>query len=181
LAAILLGLGRLAVERADLRSVDVNPLIVRDGTPIAVDALPIPGPPGPELPPRPATDVLTRFRPLFHPCGVIVAGASSHPGKFGFAVFHNLLRCGFRGAVYPVNRDGGEILGRPCLRSVAEVPAGKTDLAFVCTPPAANVEMLRACAERGVRAAFVASGGYGEAGEGGRGRERGLGRPADGP
>jgi len=27
--------------------------------------------------------------------------ASSHPGKFGFAAFHNLLRFGFRGAVYP--------------------------------------------------------------------------------
>src|SRR5437870_2038061 len=108
----------LVVERADVRSVDVNPLIVRDGKPIAVDALAILGPPVPELPPRPATDVLTRFRPLFHPCGVIVAGASSHPGKFGFAAFHNLLRFGFLGVVYPVNRDGGEILGRPCLRSV---------------------------------------------------------------
>src|SRR5437870_2896514 len=179
LAAILVGLGRLVVERADMRSVDVNPLIVRDGKPIAVDALAILGPPVPELPPRPAADVLARFRPLFHPRGVIVAGASSHPGKFGFAAFHNLLRCGFRGEVYPVNRDGGEILGRPCLRSVAEVPAGKTDLAFVCTPPAANVEMLRACAGRGVRAAFVASGGYGEAGEEGRARERELVRAAD--
>src|SRR5438034_5311929 len=179
LAAILVGLGRLVVERADVRSVDVNPLIVRDGKPIAVDALAILGQPVPELPPRSAIDVLARFRPLFHPCGVIVAGASSHPGKFGFAAFHNLLRFGFPGAVYPVNRDGGEILGRACLRSVAEVPAGKADLAFVCTPPAANVEMLRACAERGVRAAFVASGGYGEAGEEGRARERELVRTAD--
>src|SRR5437667_4762907 len=141
LAATLVGLGRLVVERADMRSVDVNPLIVRDGKPIAVDALAILGPPRPERAARPAADVLARFRPLFHPCGVIVAGASSHPGKFGFAAFHNLLRFGFPGAVYPVNRDGGEILGRPCLRSVAEVPAGKADLAFVCTPPAANVEM----------------------------------------
>src|SRR2546425_11823115 len=166
---------RLVVERADVRSVDVNPLIVRDGKPIAVDALAILGPPVPGLPPRPATDVLTRFRPLFHPCGVIVAGASSHPGKFGFAAFHNLLRFGFRGAVYPVNRDGGEILGRPCLRSVAEVPADKADLAFVCTPPAANVEMLRACAERGVRAALVASGGYRGGGGGGGGPRGGAG------
>src|SRR5213593_3193167 len=137
------------------------------------------GSPAPEPHARPATDVLARFRPLFHPRGVIVAGASSHPGKFGFAAFHNLLRCGFRGEVYPVNRDGGDILGRPCLRSVAEVRAGKADLAFVCTPPGANVEMLRACAARGVGAAFVASGGYGEAGEEERARERDLVRTAD--
>ena len=179
LAAVLVGLGRLALERAEVQSVDLNPLVVRDGRPIAVDALVVLGSPAPEPPARPATNVLARFRPLFHPRGVIVAGASSHPGKFGFAAFHNLLRCGFRGEVYPVNRDGGDILGRPCLRSVAEVPAGKADLAFVCTPPGANVEMLRACAARGVGAAFVASGGYGEAGEEERARERDLVRTAD--
>ena len=39
LARVLTGLGRLAVERPDVRSVDVNPLIVRDGIPLAVDAL----------------------------------------------------------------------------------------------------------------------------------------------
>src|SRR5947207_2881771 len=128
------------------------------------------GPPVPELAARSAGDVLARLRPLFHPRGVIVAGASSHPGKFGFAAFHNLVRFGFRGEVYPVNREGGEILGRPCLQSVAEVPERAAELAFVCTPPPANVVMLRVCAGRGVRAAFVASGGDGEAGGGGGGR-----------
>src|SRR5947207_34774 len=179
LAAILVGLGRLAVERPEVQSVDVNPLIVRDGRPIAVDALVVLGPPVPERAARSAGDVLARLRPLFHPRGVIVAGASSHPGKFGFAAFHNLVRFGFRGEVYPVNREGGEILGRPCLQSVAEVPERAAELAFVCTPPPANVAMLRACAGRGVRAAFVASGGYGEAGEEGRALERELVRTAD--
>ncbi len=179
LAAILVGLGRLAVERPEVQSVDVNPLIVRDGRPIAVDALVVLGPPVPERAVCSAGDVLVRLRPLFHPRGVIVAGASSHPGKFGFAAFHNLVRFGFRGDVYPVNREGGEILGRPCLQSVAEVPERAAELAFVCTPPPANVAMLQACAGRGVRAAFVASGGYGEAGEEGRALERELVRTAD--
>src|SRR5438067_1595151 len=178
-AAILVGLGRLAVERPEVQSVDVNPLIVRDGRPIAVDALVVLGPPVPGRAVCSAGDVLGRLRPLFHPRGVIVAGASSHPGKFGFAAFHNLVRFGFRGDVYPVNREGGEILGRPCLQSVAEVPERAAELAFVCTPPPANVAMLRACAGRGVRAAFVASGGYGEAGEEGRALERELVRTAD--
>ena len=39
LAAVLLGLGALAGARPDIVSVDVNPLIVVDGRPIAVDAL----------------------------------------------------------------------------------------------------------------------------------------------
>jgi acetyl-CoA synthetase (ADP-forming) len=39
LVDVLVGLGRLVDERADVVSVDVNPLIVVDGIPIAVDAL----------------------------------------------------------------------------------------------------------------------------------------------
>ena len=40
LADVLVGLGKLATERSDIASVDVNPLIVRnDGKPVAVDAL----------------------------------------------------------------------------------------------------------------------------------------------
>ena len=32
-----------------------------------------------------------RFRALFEPRGVLVAGASTHPGKFGFVALHNIL------------------------------------------------------------------------------------------
>ena len=39
LASVLCGLGRLGLERDDVASVDVNPLIVSGGTVIAVDAL----------------------------------------------------------------------------------------------------------------------------------------------
>ena len=44
----------------------------------------------------------------------------------------------FAGDVYPVNRDGSDILGNPTYTDVADVPDGKADLVFVCTPPAAN-------------------------------------------
>ncbi len=176
LAAVLVGLGRLAGERPDVASVDVNPLIVRDGRPVAVDALVVLGEP-PAARARPLPDgavLLDRLRPLFHPRGVIVAGASSHPGKFGFVALHNLLRFGYRGEVFAVNRDGGEILGQPVYRDVGDVPAGRADLAFVCTPAPGNAALLRTCAARGVRAAFVASAGYGEAGAEGQRLEREL-------
>jgi acyl-CoA synthetase (NDP forming) len=179
LAAILVGLGRLGIERPDVRSVDLNPLVVCEGRPVAVDALVELGPPAPVVEPPAPRDVLGRFRPLFHPRGVIVAGASSHPGKFGFAAFHNLLRGGFAGEVFPVNREGGEILGRATYRDVRDVPPGRADLVFVCTPPAANPDVLRAAAAVGAGAAFVASGGYGEAGDEGRARERELVAIAD--
>lgn len=120
-----------------------------------------------------------RFRALFEPRGVLVAGASTHPGKFGFVSLHNILACGFRGEVFATNRDGAEVLG---VRSVADVdalPDGRIDLVFVCTPAAANPDLLRACAKKGVTAAFVATAGYGEAGEAGRAAEAELVALAD--
>jgi acetyl-CoA synthetase (ADP-forming) len=39
LIRILEGLGRIGVERTDVRSIDVNPIVVLDSTPIVVDAL----------------------------------------------------------------------------------------------------------------------------------------------
>ncbi len=107
--------------------------------------------------------------PLFAPRGVVVVGASSHPGKFGFVALHNLRAAGFAGPVLATNRDGGELLGAPVYPSIDDLPADvDLDLAFVCTPAAANPDVLRACARRGIRAAFIASAGYGEAGEEGR-------------
>jgi acetyltransferase len=123
--------------------------------------------------------VLERFRPLFHPRGIVVTGVSSHPGKFGTVAYHNLLRCGYRGELFPINREGAEVLGRPTLRQVSDVPPGRADLVFLCTPASANPDLLRACARIGVRAAFVASAGYGEAGPDGEKLERDLVALAD--
>ena len=114
------------------------------------------------------SDVLERMRPLFYPRGVIVTGVSQHPGKFGTVTYHNLLRGGYTGEVFPINREGIECLGRPSYRSVSDVPKGRADLVFLCTPAAINPDLLRECAAIGVRGAFVASAGYGEAGPEGK-------------
>ena len=62
------------------------------------------------------------WRALFEPRGVVVAGASTHPGKFGFVALHNILRHDFPGAVYATNREGSDILGLHALTSVDELP-----------------------------------------------------------
>jgi acyl-CoA synthetase (NDP forming) len=116
---------------------------------------------------------------LFEPRGVIVAGASGHPGKFGFVALHNILACGYRGKVFATNREGIEVLGQSTLSSLDEVPDGEADLVFVCTPASANPEVLRTAAHKGVRAAFIASAGYGEAGPDGQRRQDELVALAD--
>lgn len=125
------------------------------------------------------TDRAEQFRALFDPRGVVVAGASTHPGKFGFVVLHNMLTCGYRGAIFATNRDGAEVLGIRTLPSIDEVPDGAADLLFVCTPAATNSELLEAAAAKGVRAAFIASAGYAETDEEGRRRQDDLVSLAD--
>jgi acyl-CoA synthetase (NDP forming) len=114
------------------------------------------------------------MRALFEPRGVIVAGASTHPGKFGFVALHNILASGYGGAVAATNLESEPVLGIDTVPSIDDVPDGPWDLVFVCTPASANPELLRAAARKGVRAAFLTSAGYGEAGEEGKRREAEL-------
>ena len=182
LVDLLTGLARLAEDRPDIASVDLNPVIVHQGSPIAVDALVELGSAEPVTrPTAPLSDeaILERFEPLFQPRGVVVAGVSSHPGKFGFVTLHNLMRFGFEGEIFPVKPDGAEVLGRETLTGIDAVPDGAADMVFVCTPNRANIELLKACAKKGIRAAFIASAGYGEAGEEGRVLQQELVEVAD--
>ena len=185
LVDLLCALGRLAVERSDVASVDLNPLIVCNGRPVAVDALVELGDPSAGDPAvgggeavEPGTPGggagVHRLDPLFNPKGVIVAGASTHPGKFGFVTLHNLLAGGYEGPVFATNRERAEVLGRPTLASVDEVPEGEADLVIVCTPKASVREVLTQAAHRGVRGAFLTTAGYGEAGEAGRAEQAEL-------
>ncbi len=176
LVATLTGLGRLAVERPDVVSVDVNPLIVgADGVPVAVDALVELGvPDGPDRARRRQRPSHEGFRALFEPRGVLITGASTHPGKFGFVSLHNLLAAGYAGAVYATNLSGEEVLGIQTVADIETLPDNSIDLVFVCTPASSNIEILSACAAKGVKAAFLTSAGYGEAGEQGRLAEQDL-------
>ena len=108
------------------------------------------------------------FEALFDPRAIVVAGASTHPGKFGFVALHNILSCGYTGEVFATNRERAEVLGRPTLADLTELPDGVVDLVFVCTPAPSNPELLRQAASKGIRAAFLASAGYGESGDEGR-------------
>ncbi len=111
---------------------------------------------------------LDQFRALFDPKGVVVAGVSSHPGKFGFVALHNILASGYRGQVFGTNRERIEVLGVQTLADIDEVPDGAADMVFVCTPASSNADLLRRSADKGIRAAFLASAGYGEAGADGK-------------
>lgn len=173
--ACLMALSRAAQNNTDIVSIDINPMIVTPkGSVVAVDALVEKG----------VREVVTsvqrgpysdeQFRALFEPRGVLVTGASTHPGKFGFVSLHNMLASGYAGGVYGTNLNGEEVLGVKTVADIAMLPDNAIDLVFVCTPASANPDLLRACAAKGIRAAFLTSAGYGEAGPEGQKMEREL-------
>jgi acyl-CoA synthetase (NDP forming) len=169
LVQTLLALSDVALD-PDIASVDINPLIIVDGVPIAVDAL---VEIAPELVsiamPKPVRSSLStssaHLQALFDPRAVVVVGASTHPGKFGFVTLHNILASGFAGPVFGTNLEAENVLGVQTVRSVDELPDGVIDLAIVCTPASTNQSIVRSCAAKGIKAAFLTSAGYGEAGE----------------
>ena len=180
LVSVLLGLSRVATERADIVSVDINPLIVKsNGELVAVDALVEMGVRNDSHVSERARYSEEQFRAFFEPRGVLVAGASTHPGKFGFVSLHNILASGYAGGVFGTNLQGEEVLGISTVADIAMLPDNSIDLVFVCTPASANPDLLRACAKKGIRAAFLTSAGYGEAGEEGKQLEKELVELAD--
>ena len=178
LAHALVSLSAACDKNPEIVSIDINPLIVqRDGTLVAVDALvEIRG-----KDQKASANTAARFQPqaehyraLFTPRAIVVVGASSHPGKFGFVSLHNILSSKFAGKVYATNLQNEMILGIQTVSSIDDLPLNEIDLAFFCTPASANPQLLQQCSARGIRAAFIASAGYREAGSAGEQAERDL-------
>ncbi len=108
---------------------------------------------------RPGTDLAR----LFDPRGVAVIGASHDPGKIGFKIVENMLHGRCRCAVYPVNPRGGELLGLPVLRDLAEA-GGPVDVACIAVPASQVMAAAEECAKGGVQFLVVVAAGFAEAG-----------------
>lgn len=170
LAEILMSLSIVEAQESTIQSIDINPLIAREnGSLIAVDALielrdmKSPGVNSP------GASFLSEahFSALFAPRGVVIVGASTHPGKFGFVSLHNILTNGYSGDVFATNLEGAKVLDVTCHKSVDDLPDDSVDLAFICTPASTNSDILRACARKKIKAVYVTSAGYADSGDAG--------------
>lgn len=100
---------------------------------------------------------------IFWAESVAVIGASKNPSKLGHIILRNLLEGGFGGEIFPVNLSGGNILGLPVYRNLAEIP-NPIDIAIFVIPARFVPEMIEAAAEKEAKGAVVISGGFREAG-----------------
>lgn len=124
---------------------------------------------------REHTAVRRSLRPLLEPRSVAVIGANRGPRTIGHEIVANLLRGGFRGSVFPVNPHAERIAGAPAYRGLRDVPE-VPDLALVAVRAEAVPDVVRECAEVGVKAVVVVSAGFGETGAAGRATELELAR-----
>ena len=103
------------------------------------------------------------LKPLFYPKSVAVIGASNNPAKWGFSIFNDLLIKGFKGDLYPVNKNEEKISGITCYKSVKDVPK-PVDLAVIAVPAKIVPTVMKECVEKGVKTAVIISAGFREAG-----------------
>jgi len=101
--------------------------------------------------------------PFFKPKGVAILGASSKPNKLSYGILENLLQYNYKGEVYPVNPNADQILGVKVYTQLSEVP-DPVDLAVIVLPVGMILESMRDCAERGIKAVIIITGGFREVG-----------------
>jgi acyl-CoA synthetase (NDP forming) len=104
---------------------------------------------------------------LLRPDSIAVIGASQDLTSLSGRPLDILLQHQFRGRLYPVNPNWGEVAGLPAFASIGDVPE-RVDLAVIAVRASLVPGVLRECATAGVRTAIVFSSGFAEEGENGR-------------
>lgn len=107
---------------------------------------------------------IQNLKKVFNPKTVAIVGASAEPAKVGYQVLNNVIKNGYKGKIYPINKKAKEILGVPCFPSISECP---TDIDFaVIAVPAPMVEgVLKECATKNVKGAVIITSGFSEIGK----------------
>lgn len=98
------------------------------------------------------------------PKSLAVIGASSNPDKIGYVVVERLIESGYEGGIYPINPREPEIQGLKAYPSVKDVPY-VVDAAVITVPAKLTLNVVRECAEKGVKGVIIITSGFGEVGD----------------
>lgn len=120
-----------------------------------------------------ATSPVDAIRRLLHPESIAIVGVSEGGRSIGGYVLDNLERFGYSGQLHLISQKNDTVRGRPCIRSVAELPQN-VDVAILTVPESVVLETVRTCGERGVGSVVVFAAGYAEAGAEGRQKQEQL-------
>ena len=81
-----------------------------------------------------------------------VAGVSRQSNQPANAIFRRLTESGYD--VVPVNPRAPEVEGVSCFPTLRDVP-GSIDGVVIATPPAASLDVVRQCAEKGIPRVWI--------------------------
>ena len=158
----------LFLEHDDIVEFDINPLILYEKGACAVDArfLADGGAAAGVLARR--SDRMPLNTGLFYPETIALVGASSNPNKIGYALFRNLLS--FEGAVYPVNPNATELLGRKVYPALGDLPESP-DMVIIAVPAHLVPQVMEEAGAAEAQLAVIISAGFRETGEDGEALE----------
>ena len=97
----------------------------------------------------------------FAPGSVAVIGVG--PITAGRFYVESLQAAGFKGRIYPIHPNGGEILGLSIYRSLSDVP-DPVDFVISCIPARFVPQLIRESAERQVKVVSMFTSGFSETG-----------------
>ena len=99
------------------------------------------------------------YKKLIAPESIALVGVTSRTGRGSNSPLEVLLKRGYRGRIYPVNPKGGTILGCRTYTSLLDVPE-IPDLAVICAPRDAVIELFGQCAAKGVKIVIIVAQGF---------------------
>ncbi len=101
---------------------------------------------------------------FFIPRHVAIIGASNKKDSIGQVTFEQFLCGPYKGTVYPISISSPEVMGVSAYKSVLDVE-GDIDMAVIVVPAKAVNIVMRECAQKGVPACVIITGGFSEVGE----------------
>ncbi|HVY05986.1 MAG TPA: CoA-binding protein [Burkholderiales bacterium] len=110
---------------------------------------------------------------FLNPESIAVVGAGERPTSSGGAVLRNLRVSGYRGRIVPVNPKGGRIDGLEVAVSLKDIDS-PVDLVAIVVRPDSIVAVVNEAADAGHTNFLILPGGFAEAGEPGRERDKAL-------
>ena len=115
--------------------------------------------------------------PLLNPQSVAVIGASDEPARIGGRPIYSMLQGKYQGRLYPVNPRYETVQGLQAYPSIRDVPE-TVDSVVISVPANIAVDVIRDCADAGVKSAVVFTSGFAEIGDAGVDTQDEIGRIA---
>lgn len=168
LSQILLNLSKLE-KIEEISSVDLNPVVIYQGRPVAVDALVTLNPEKMSLTFNKDDIPIVLPVPkeiwpyLFQPQKIAIVGFSRNITHPGYLIWKSVREIGFQGKIYLVNPNVKAYEEYPVYPSITEIPE-PVETVFVCVAAPMVAQVIKEAGAKGARWLIVISSGFSELG-----------------